>query len=69
LIDESRTRTFKLGVLSRRGPITIDSKNIPHLVHIGGLTRVLPELANHCDVDWTVLNRCESGVAGRSFDY
>ena len=69
MIDESRTRTFKLGVLSRRGPITIDSQNIPHLAHIGGLTRVLPELANHCDVNWVVLNRCESGVAGKSFDY
>jgi trehalose 6-phosphate synthase len=30
---------------------------------------VLPELANHCDVDWTVLNRSETGVAGKSFDY
>ena len=69
MIDESRTRTFKLGVLSRRGPIAIDSQNIPHLAHIGGLTRVLPELANHCDVEWTVLNRCESGVASKSFDY
>jgi len=69
LIDESRPRTFKLGVLSRRGPIAIDSQNIPQLAHIGGLTRVLPELANHCDVNWVVLNRCESGVAGKSFDY
>ena len=69
MINESRTRTFKLGVLSRRGPIAIDSQNIPHLAHIGGLTRVLPELANHCDVEWTVLNRCESGVASKSFDY
>lgn len=69
MIDESRTRTFKLGVLSRRGPVTIDSQNIPHLTHIGGLTRVLPELADHCDVDWTVLNRCETGVAGQSFNY
>lgn len=69
MTDESGTRTFKLGVLSRRGPITIDSQNIPHLAHIGGLTRVLPELANHCYVNWTVLNRCESDVAGKSFDY
>ena len=69
MIDESRTRTFKLGVLSRRGPIVIDSQNIPQLAHIGGLTRVLPELANHCDVNWVVLNRCETGVAGKSYDY
>lgn len=69
MTDETGTRAFKLGVLSRRGPITIDSQNIPHLAHIGGLTRVLPELANHCDVDWTVLNRSETSVAGKSFDY
>jgi trehalose 6-phosphate synthase/phosphatase len=69
LIDETGTRAFRLGVLSRRGPIAIDSQNIPHLAHIGGLTRVLPELANHCDVDWTVLNRSETSVTGKSFDY
>lgn len=69
MIDQSGTRTFKLGVFSRRGPIAIDSQNIPHLAHVGGLTRVLPELANHCDVNWTVLNRGESGEAGQSFNY
>jgi len=69
LIKDSGVKTFQLGVLSRRGPITIDSQNIPHLAHVGGLTRVLPELANHCDVNWTVLNRGESGRAGQSFNY
>lgn len=69
MIDESRARVFQLGVLSRRGPITIDSQNIAHLAHIGGLTRVLPELANHCDVNWTVLHRGESGVASQRFNY
>ena len=69
MIKDSGVKTFQLGVLSRRGPITIDSQNIPHLAHIGGLTRVLPELANHCDVNWTVLNRGESGEAGLSFNF
>ncbi|MDA3022395.1 MAG: trehalose-6-phosphate synthase [Actinomycetota bacterium] len=69
MIDESGTRPFKLGVLSRRGPIAIDSQNIPHLAHIGGLTRILPELANHCEVSWVALNRHESGVAGQIFNY
>ncbi|MFM1778505.1 MAG: hypothetical protein RL741_1123 [Actinomycetota bacterium] len=69
MIEDSGAKTFQLGVLSRRGPITIDSQNIPHLAHIGGLTRVLPELANHCDVNWIVLNRGESGGASQSFNY
>jgi len=69
LIEDSGAKTFQLGVLSRRGPITIDSQNIAHLAHIGGLTRVLPELANHCDVNWIVLNRGESGGASQSFNY
>ena len=69
MIEDSGVETFQLGVLSRRGPITIDSQNIPHLAHIGGLTRVLPELANHCDVNWIVLNRGESGGASQSFNY
>ena len=69
MIDESGARSFKLGVLSRRGPIAIDSQNIPHLAHVGGLTRVLPGLANYCDVNWTVLNRGESGEAGQNFNY
>jgi len=69
LIEDSGAKTFQLGVLSRRGPITIDSQNIAHLAHIGGLTRVLPELANHCDVNWIVLNRGESGGASQSFNH
>lgn len=69
MTNDSGTKTFQLGVLSRRGPITIDSENIPHLAHIGGLTRVLPELANHCQVNWSVLNRYESSGAGQSFNY
>ncbi len=69
MIDESRTRTFKLGVLSRRGPIAIDSQNIPHLAHIGGLSVVLPELANHCEVNWSVLDQSPSGESDQKFSY
>lgn len=60
---------FQLGVLSRRGPISIDSKNIPQLAHVGGLTRVLPELANHCKVNWSVLARSEFESNSHSFSY
>ena len=59
MIGDAPAYPFQLGVLSRRGPISFDSENTPQLAHVGGLTRVLPELANHCKVNWSVLARSE----------
>lgn len=56
-------------MLSRRGPISIDFKNNPQLTHVGGLTRVLPELANHCKVNWSVLASSELISGSHSVNY
>lgn len=46
---------LKIGVLSRRAPIS-DSEGLgATLEHVGGLTRVLPALAEFAKVDWTTL--------------
>ncbi|MCF8555174.1 MAG: trehalose-6-phosphate synthase [Candidatus Nanopelagicales bacterium] len=46
---------LKLGVLSRRAPIGHTADLTATLEHVGGLTRVLPALAEFADIDWTAL--------------
>lgn len=46
---------LRLGVLSRRAPIGHTSDLTATLEHVGGLTRVLPALAEFANIDWTAL--------------
>lgn len=46
---------LKIGVLSRRAPIGQTSDLTLTLEHVGGLTRVLPALAEFADINWTAL--------------
>ncbi len=46
---------LKIGVLSRRAPIGQHPDLGPILEHVGGLTRVLPALAEFAKIDWTAL--------------
>jgi trehalose 6-phosphate synthase len=52
LVTESAVR---LGVLSRRAPIGHTADLTATLEHVGGLTRVLPALAEFATIDWTAL--------------
>ena len=44
---------MKIGVLSRRAPIGQHSDLGPTIEHVGGLTRVLPALAEFAHINWT----------------
>ena len=46
---------LKIGVLSRRAPIGHTADLTATLEHVGGLTRVLPALAEFANIDWTAL--------------
>jgi trehalose 6-phosphate synthase len=46
---------LKIGVLSRRAPIGQHPEVGATLEHVGGLTRVLPALAEFADINWTAL--------------
>jgi trehalose 6-phosphate synthase len=46
---------LKIGVLSRRAPIGHSADLTATLEHVGGLTRVLPALAEFASIDWTAL--------------
>jgi trehalose 6-phosphate synthase len=46
---------LKIGVLSRRAPIGQHPEIGATLEHVGGLTRVLPALADFANFDWTAL--------------
>ena len=46
---------LKIGVLSRRVPIGHTADLTATLEHVGGLTRVLPALAEFANFDWTAL--------------
>ena len=46
---------LRLGVLSRRAPIGHTSDLTATLEHVGGLTRVLPALAEFAHINWTAL--------------
>ena len=46
---------LKIGVLSRRAPIGYDPDLGPTVEHVGGLTRVLPALAEFAQINWTAL--------------
>ena len=46
---------LKIGVLSRRAPIGHSADLTAALEHVGGLTRVLPALAEFASMDWTAL--------------
>jgi trehalose 6-phosphate synthase len=46
---------LKIGVLSRRAPIGHTADLTATLEHVGGLTRVLPALAEFANLDWTAL--------------
>ena len=44
---------LRISVLSRRAPIGPNPASEPAIEHVGGLTRVLPELAEFAHIDWT----------------
>ena len=46
---------LKIGVLSRRAPIGHTADLTATLEHVGGLTRVLPALAEFANLNWTAL--------------
>jgi trehalose 6-phosphate synthase len=46
---------LKIGVLSRRAPIGQHPEIGATLEHVGGLTRVLPALADFADINWTAV--------------
>ena len=46
---------LKIGVLARRAPIGHTADLTANLEHVGGLTRVLPALAEFANIDWTAL--------------
>lgn len=46
---------LRIGVLSRRAPIGPNLASEPAIEHVGGLTRVLPELAEFAHIDWTTI--------------
>jgi trehalose-6-phosphate synthase len=46
---------LKIGVLSRRAPISHTADLTATLEHVGGLTRVLPALAEFAHINWTAL--------------
>jgi trehalose-6-phosphate synthase len=46
---------MKIGVLSRRAPIGQHAQLGPTIEHVGGLTRVLPALAEFAHIDWTAV--------------
>lgn len=46
-------RPLKIGILSRRAPIGQHPDLGPSIEHVGGLTRVLPALAEFAQIDWT----------------
>ena len=46
---------LRLGVLSRRAPIGHTADSTATLEHVGGLTRVLPALAEFANINWTAL--------------
>lgn len=46
---------MKIGVLSRRAPIHQSPDSEATIEHVGGLTRVLPALAEFAEISWTAL--------------
>ena len=46
---------MRIGVLSRRAPIGHGTDSGIAIEHVGGLTRVLPALAEFADINWTAL--------------
>ena len=48
-------RDLKIGVLSRRAPIGQSTDFGTTIEHVGGLTRVLPALAEFAEIAWTTL--------------
>lgn len=46
---------MRIGVLSRRAPIGHTADSTATLEHVGGLTRVLPALAEFANINWTAL--------------
>jgi trehalose 6-phosphate synthase len=48
-------RDLKIGVLSRRAPIGQSADFGTTIEHVGGLTRVLPALAQFAEITWTTL--------------
>lgn len=47
---------IKIGVLSRRAPIGQSADSGATIAHVGGLTRVLPALAEFANIDWSSLS-------------
>jgi len=68
-----------VGVLSRRLPISFSTDLIPKVEHVGGLTRVLPALAEFSRINWTALTSVSqiglptqysfSNVSGENFQH
>jgi len=60
---------LKIGVLSRRAPIGHTADLTATLEHVGGLTRVLPALAEFANIDWTALTTQSQVGLPRSYSF
>lgn len=61
---------MKIGVLSRRAPISQNTGPNPEIEHVGGLTRVLPALSDFAELDWTTLTtQSQTGLTGLTKRY
>jgi len=60
---------FRIGALSRRAPIRADAHSGAAIEHVGGLTRVLPALAEFAEVNWTTFSKPNQIDLPKSFSF
>ena len=60
---------MRIGVLSRRAPIGHGGDSGIAIEHVGGLTRVLPALAEFANINWTALTTQSQVGLPRHFSY
>lgn len=60
---------LKIGVLSRRAPISHTADLTATLEHVGGLTRVLPVLAEFANIEWAALTTQSQAELPRFYSF
>jgi trehalose 6-phosphate synthase len=60
---------MRIGVLSRRAPIGYGADSGIAIEHVGGLTRVLPALAEFANINWTALTTQSQAGLPKHFSY
>jgi trehalose 6-phosphate synthase len=58
-----------IGVLSRRIPIALNDQAGPVLEHVGGLTRVLPALAEFAKINWSAVTDSKQAAFPNQISY